>query len=137
MGEKIKIKDIEGDSDALISVFQATDCNLNKYLNPEHRYEIPFWVLILVFCLFVIISCVLLFTTEDCIPLRNILSIICLSLAGCTSVVVHIYWRNKTATTIATIFLISVFFLAIGATTPNEVGETILQNFESHMQKRN
>ena len=33
MGEKIKIKEIEGDSDALASFFATSDCSLGEYLN--------------------------------------------------------------------------------------------------------
>lgn len=54
MGEKIKIKDIEGDSEEVIRLFSSSDCSLSEYLNANKPIKIPLiaiGILVVVFLL--------------------------------------------------------------------------------------
>lgn len=135
MGEKIKIKDIEGDSDALASLFAASDCSLGEYLNANKKPKIDYRIFIgtvIIFIIFLSILWVIPSTNEIC---KKIFTILSLALAGCTTIFIHLYWRNIVATIIGGIISVCLFMVAIDAMTPKEAGQTISNSIEQIQQK--
>ena len=89
---KIKIKDIEGETDELVKIFSNSDCSLADYLNANKKPQIN-GVLFLVFVIiYIILACVLF-----CLPPKheliiNVLKILSFPFAGITILFTHLYW---------------------------------------------
>jgi hypothetical protein len=130
MGEKIKIKEIEGDSDALASFFAASDCSLGEYLNANKKPKIDRRTFIWTIVLFLIILIVLWSIPSSYIVCKKALTLISLALAGCSIIFIHLYWRTTIVTIIGSLIAISLFMVAIDAMTPEEVGHKINDGIE-------
>ena len=130
MGEKIKIKDVEGDSDALASLFAASDCSLGEYLNASKKRKIKPYILIGTFVIFLICLCILWSISSDNIVCKKIFTIIDLALGGCTTIFIHLYWRNITTTIIGGVVSTCLFLVAVDAITPKDAGQTIKNSIE-------
>lgn len=130
MGEKIKIKEIEGDSDALATFFESSDCSLGEYLNANKRPRIKLSILIMTTLAFVIISCLLWSLPVHHIICRKIFTIINFALFGATTIFLHLYWRNYFVTCIGAIIGICLFGISIDAITPQEAAQTVNDRLE-------
>lgn len=122
MGEKIRIKDIEGDSDALKTLFESLDCSLADYLNVPRRSKKDNWILPISAIFYIVFLCVLwnIPATNDAIIFRNCLAIISFTFAGCVIIYSYLCWKNIVATIICALFVIFLYKMAIGSTTPEE-----------------
>lgn len=122
MGEKIRIKDIEGDSDALKTLFESLDCSLADYLSAPRKSKNDNLILSSFAILYIILLCILwnIPATDDAIVLRNCLIIISFAFAGCVTIYSYLYWKNIVATIICALFVIFLYKMAIGSTTPAE-----------------
>lgn len=128
---KIKIKDIEGETDELVKIFSNSDCSLADYLNANKKPQIN-GVLFLVFVIiYIILACVLF-----CLPPKheliiNVLKILSFPFAGITILFTHLYWRNITATVIAGLVSMCFYLVSIGTMSPEEAGLKINQKIEN------
>ena len=104
---RLKIKDIEGETEELTKFFADSNCSLEEYLNPNKTPKINVAVLIVTMVVYVIFACVLFCLPKEHIIMTKVLTIICFMLAGLSVIFTHLYWRNTTATIIAG----AVFFL--------------------------
>lgn len=131
MGERIKIKDIEGDADVLASLFASSDCSLGKYLNADKNHKIGLGVFI-GFIVFSLLLLVLLWIIPATMVIMNKILII-LSLASICGVVIaiHLYWEETFVTFIGLAFFVCLFLISIGAITPEEAGERINDSIET------
>lgn len=130
MGEKIKIKEIEGDSDALASFFAASDCSLGEYLNANKRPKIDYRLLIGEVILFLVFLSILWSIPSSNIVCKKICTIVSLALVGCTAIFIHLYWRNTLVTIIGGLISVCLFMVAIDAMTPEEAGRKINDSIE-------
>lgn len=130
MGEKIKIKEIEGDSDALASFFASSDCSLGEYLNANKKPNIDWRILAGTVFVFLIVLSVLWTIPSENIVCKKTLTIFSLALVGCTTVFIHLFWRNIIVTFIGGLISICLFMVAIDAITPEEAGHKINDSVE-------
>lgn len=130
MGKKIRIGDIEGDSDALTSFFATSDCSLGEYLNANKRPKMDCRLLIGEVILFLIFLSILWSTPSSSIVCKKICILVSLALVGCTPMFIHLYWRNRTVTIIGAVTSFVLFMVALDAMTPEEAGRKINDSIE-------
>jgi hypothetical protein len=114
MGEKIKIKEIEGDSEALASLFSTSDCSLSEYLNVKKKPKLNCRTFIGTVVLFLIVLIALWVIPLNCIVWKKILTIVSFTLAICNIMFIQLYWKNTIVTVIGGIGAICLFLIAIG-----------------------
>ena len=94
MGEKIKIKDIEGDSEEVIRLFSSSDCSLSEYLNANKPIKIPLIAIGILVVVFFIINCVLWILPMEYEATRKILILASFLLGGIGTIMVHMNWKK-------------------------------------------
>ena len=130
MGEKIKIRDIEGDSDALASFFKSSDCSLAEYLNIKKKPKIKLYGLGISILVFVVISCVLWSLPAEVMIWRKTLTIInFVSYAGAV-ICLHLYVRNVWLTMIGVVIGLCVLGMSTNVMTTQDAVKKVEHTIE-------
>lgn len=130
MGERIKIKEMEGDSDALKKIFEDSDCSLAEYLNIPKKSKIYYWILFISFVLFVISLCFLWNMPKEYVVYRKILELISFIFIGCVAIFVHLCWKNFVVTSLSVLFAVFSFLIALDAISPERAAKEIGDRIE-------
>ncbi|MBR5327101.1 MAG: hypothetical protein IKV31_01030 [Paludibacteraceae bacterium] len=128
---RLKIKDIEGETEELTKFFADSNCSLEEYLNPNKTPKINVAVLIVTMVVYVIFACVLFCLPKEHIIMTKVLTIICFMLAGLSVIFTHLYWRNTTATIIAGAVFFLLYLVAIEVISPAEAGLNVKDKIEN------
>lgn len=127
---KIKIKDIEGDADALVAIFSNSDCSLADYLNANKGPKIKVGILVTTASAFFIFATILFCLPAEYIILSKVLTMFTFALAGTTILFAHLYWKNVLATIIVTVVAICLYLVSIGSMSPAEAGNKVNERIE-------
>ena len=125
MGEKLKIKDIEGDSEALTTFFASTDCSLAEYLNARKKPQIKVTVLACTVILYLIFTSLNWCIPDDYIVFKRILTVTGFALFGACSIFIHLYWNENIVTAIGIGVGIVLFALSLGVMSPDEGNRSV------------
>lgn len=125
MGTKLKIKDIEGDSDAITELFKASDCQLSDYLELDNRHNISFGSLLVCITLFTISSITLWLIPDNGLKIWKVLFIFNLVSLGASIIAIQKFFKEKFITVIAITVGIVIVSLSINLITPKEAVQKI------------
>lgn len=128
---RLKIKDIEGETEELTKFFADSNCSLEEYLNPNKTPKINVAVLIVTVVVYAILACVLFCLPKEHVIMTKVLTIICFMLAGVSVIFTHLYWRNTTATIIAGAVFFGLYLVAIEVISPAEAGLNVKDKIEN------
>lgn len=125
MGEKIKIKDIEGDSEEVIRLFSSSDCSLSEYLNANKPIKIPLIAIGILVVVFFIINYVLWILPMEYEATRKILILASFLLGGIGTIMVHMNWKNFVITFVTAITALLVLTISMNIYTPEEAAKKV------------
>lgn len=125
MGEKIKIKDIEGDSEEVIRLFSSSDCSLSEYLNANKPIKIPLIAIGILVVVVFIINCVLWILPMEYEATRKILILASFLLGGIGTIMAHMNWKNFVITFVTAITALLVLTISMNIYTPEEAAKKV------------
>lgn len=133
MGEKFKVKDIEGSKEDVVSFFNQAGVDPSSYLNSSNKIVIPFWSIIVIVSLILIVSCaMLLIKNED---VKGVFTLLFIALSITELCLVYMSWKNKVLTGIIAFGELLLFVLSLNIFTPKEVVHKI-ENQITHQEEK-
>lgn len=125
MGDKIKIKDIEGNAHEITDLCKNLGFDLNSYLNNKPlKNKVKTWVIITMILSFLVcISIIWIF--PSLIVLKKILTILSVFLGGAIICSIHHNNENWGVTLISIVILIALMLITFEIKTPEQVIEKI------------
>jgi hypothetical protein len=131
MGEKIKIRDIEGDSEEVIRLFNSADCSLSEYLSAHKPTKIPFKAICGVVFVFFLLNCALWILSNDYPSVRKVLILASFILGGGGTIMSHMNWKNPVVTTITAITALLVICVSMDVYTPEQAVKKVEQGVQT------
>lgn len=135
MAKKIKIKDVEGDSEELAKFFAAADCRLQDYLDVKENPKVKGWMVIVAGVLFLILSILIWVLPPEYTIIIKVLTLTDLFTLIVETVLIQLYWDKGLVTVIFAIGAILVMLVAENVLTPQEALEQAEQKLENHQSK--
>lgn len=136
MGERIKIKDIEGDSEDIRDLFLSNNCNLAEYLEIPNHISFNLRWLIGCVCLYIVVLCILWNIPSDYIICYKILMLLSIALAVLSVVLVHAKYKNYALSFIAIIGVLILYLIAANIYTPEEVAKKIERHVDGRLTEQ-
>lgn len=118
---KIKIGQIEGSKEDVVSLFKEEGVDMADYINPSKKVKVPLLLILVGLIVFLIIVCVIVTMNESQSKLRAVLSLIALALAFFNVGLIHMNWKNWGLSVIAAIGELALFSLSHGIYTEKDI----------------
>lgn len=130
MGDKFKVRDIEGSKDDVISCIGQTGLDLSNYLNSEDKIKVPFWSIVVASTLVLIFACCM-FLVEN-LNLKGVFTLFFVALSFVNICLIYMSWKNKLLAGIVAFGELILFVLALNIYTPKDVVDKI----ENHVTQQ-
>lgn len=138
MGEKIRLKDLEGDSDELAKVFNSAGCSLSDYLNISKKVDIKDWHYWGTVVGFVLVSILVWTAPMEYMVWRKLLVIMQLAVMAICICLTHMRYKAKMITAIVTFFGTMILLITLDIITPQQAGAEIYRKgseiIDKHVQ---
>ena len=131
MGKKIKIKDLECDSEALDNLLKMSNVSIADYLNIYKNPQIDIIILLIIIAISVIIVSALWIIPYEHVNIRKVLILLSILFLGCCVVCVHLIWRSRMVTAISFLIVFCLFLVSIDAITPADAANRIMEKIIS------
>lgn len=128
MGEKIRLKDLEDDSDAIAKIFNSSGCSLSDYLNISKKVDIKDWHYWSAVIGFVIVSILVWTAPLEYLVWRKILLVVQIATMALCICLTHMRFKAKIITAIATFFGAIIILITLDVFTPQEAGIQIYRH---------
>lgn len=130
MGEKFKVRDIEGSKEDVVSFIGQTGLDLSTYLNSENKIKVPFWSIVVACVLVIIFACCMQLVENP--SLKSIFTLLFVALSFVNISLVYMSWKNKVLAGIVAFGELILFVLALNIYTPKDVVDKI----ENHVTQQ-
>lgn len=135
MGEKIRLKDLEGDSEEITKVFNNAGCSLSDYLNISKRVDIKDGHYFCAILGFVLVSILTWTAPLEYLVVRKVLWIMQLAVMAVTVALTHMKFKAKTITGIALFFCAIIMLVTMDVLSPQDAGQTLYKHGEEMVDK--
>ena len=119
MGEKFKVKDIEGSQEDVIAFFNQSGLDVSSYLNSSGKILIPFWSIVSIAISILIIASLILLI--DNVAVKGVLTLLFVALSITELCLVYMSWKNKVLTGIIAFGELLLFIISLNIFTPKEI----------------
>lgn len=130
MGDKFKVRDIEGSKEDVISFIGQTGLDLSNYLNSEDKIKVPFWSIVLASALVLIFACCMLLVENP--SLKGVFTLLFVALSFVNICLIYMSWKNRLLAGIVAFGELILFVLALNIYTPKDVVDKI----ENHVTQQ-
>lgn len=136
MGEKIRLKELEGDSDEIAKILNNSGCSLSDYLNISRQVDIKnlhYWG-----CLigFVIVSILVWTAPLEYLIWRKVLYILQLAIMALCVCLTHMRFKAKMITMIAFVFGTLIMLVTLDVFSPQDAGKEIYRHGTSIIENQ-
>lgn len=137
MGEKIRLKDLEGDSDEIAKIFNSSGCSLSDYLNISRTVDIKDWHYWGAIVGFFIASLLVWTVPMEFQIWRKLLVIVQLIVMAVCVGLTHMRYKAKLITAISIFFGALIVLITLNVLTPQQAGDEIYRKgsimFDKHI----
>lgn len=130
MGDKFKVRDIEGSKDDVISFIGQTGLDLSNYLNSEDKIKVPFWSIVVASVSVLIFACCMLLVENP--SLKGVFTLLFVALSFVNICLIYMSWKNRLLAGIVAFGELILFVLALNIYTPKDVVDKI----ENHVTQQ-
>lgn len=124
MGE-IEIKGIKGESNDILELLKASDCELSGLLKSPRKAKFGYRTFVWLGVFYIALLCFLWYVPCFAPAIQVPVAIVALGMAGVIAILVRIYQRDNWVTALVVLFSIMMLLIAYGAITPEAAGSII------------
>ena len=125
MAKNVKIKDIEGDVDAINTLFQQNSCDLATYIGAQKATPKKAGVYTIIFTFLFLIVASLVWIDVLPSPAGKVLIITLFAIPFIIAIFVQLIYRNWITTLLTIIGALAIILITLGVYTPQQVAQKL------------
>lgn len=136
MSKKIKLGNLEGDKETVVSVIKESGLDMADFINPARKIKVPLAAIITGGLIFFVLACILITMDNSYPKTKDVLTLGLITTAFINLIMVYMHWKNYTIAGITAIAELVIFSLSHHVYTPKDVVEKIETQIEEVVDKK-